>query len=1269
MIDKHSFNKGLNIDISPAYTPPDQYRNAENIRVASSYAGDIGEVMPVEGNRLIDYTSIYPIVRGQVIGAYEDRKSNKVYYFVWTLEEMPNQDSQITVTEVSKILCLDMDTEIITTLVSDYEIEGELNFRENSFVASAYAGGVLYFTDNINEPRKLEVTAILAEEFSVEDVEDLGIGAIPGHFPLGIEKVNAADAGITTRNLNNTLIDNAFQFSYRYIYEDNSVSTLAPYSKLADYEDDDGDKDKDAVIITLPFTEQIPARVRKIQFCAREGNAGDFFIFNEINGDTNTGESQITQHRANTKEITVNFFNDRLGIALSSEYSSKAFDLIPKTAKALDIGSDRVFMGNITLGYDKVEAPNLAATFVDAGTEFDTLAQAWIYHVYFPVREEFGVLYYDHFALAVIDQDDDFKGIYYISPAINGNVNTFVRDVITTQNPIPFIDGIEDMSIAEVTLSNTHKISSDPNDVVKSQLTQSTTLALLSNIGSIIGDTVSVYGSNTMTWTQSNFAKIPAYGLETNTGGSTDSPVGLIEGKHFKSGGRYKIGVVYYDKYNRNAGVSTNDSCIVDVPHRLFTNSLFYQGISWDLSTSGGSIPIWATHYGIVRTKNLLTQSFIQTVVYDIKYAELDTSGVYVFETAFDVDNTIGLAINIDRLPKENIGYSFTQGDRIRMIMNDEGVIEAGVIGQYGKYIITDYKEELTYSTVSTGTVIAKLEIFTPAEESYTESFYEVGSMYSITNPGTPDRNFSVAQGVIPGDVHLKERIPKNAQSYKVEAMSINDDKWFNWLQDTGRINVVLQEDGESILPNTIVYSNTYVQSTKVNGLSSYDLLDRGEVDERGGEINFLQYTSSTNDSENVLLAICSNNTHSLYIGQTRVVDDAGNAILATSGQVIGTINTLKGDYGTQNPESVVMSRAGVVYWFDLLKKQIIRYTNNGLTEVGVLGVTSYLKEAGRNNGVYRFVGGYDPRHNEYLLNVIDATIPSVLADQLDYFIAGFIHEYTDEFTVYGNMSGISKIVKSSLLYMPARTTYKIEVYQSDSNSSTFILDNQSRNIIRTGSAIFQITNYDYVPRLLNVKNTGAVAINILEEQFNWHEPTDANNKCLVYSEDMNAFVGFRTFNPDFMTPINNSFISFFNGKPYIHDSSINTFYGTKYDSNISFVSNNAQNVIPIIRGISIESKEKPKYIHIRTENPYLQSTDIYQEEITTREGAHYAEVKRDRLFPDDNYDNNLNFGQPVKGALIYVHIKYDGRDGINLRYANCKLQASIGHNNLIPPQ
>jgi len=1264
MIDKHSFIDGLSVDTSPYYLKQTQFSNAENVRYASSYNGDVGELVSVEGNRVINFASIYPIIRSQVIGAYEDRVNNNIYYFVWSLEEIPDSNSQITATQVSKVLCLDMDTEIITSIVLDYDITGSLNFRENSYIACTYAGGVLYFTDNINEPRKLEVTAILAEEFSVSDVYDLGIGALPGHFPLNVEKVNAVAAGITTRSLNNTMIDNAFQFSYRYIYEDNSISTLAPYSKLVDYEDDDGDKDKDAAIITLPFAEDIPDRVRKIQFCAREGNSGDFFIYQEFDVNNENDFSAINSHKSGVTNLTANFFNDRLGVALSREYSAKAFDVIPLTAKAMDIASDRVFMGNITLGYNKIEAPNIAATFVNGGTEFDTLAQAWIYHIYFPSREEFGVTYYDHFSLAVIDQDDDYKGIYYISPMLNGFVNTFVRDVNTTQNPIPFIDGVSDQTITEVNLSNTDKISSDPNDVVKSQLNQSSTIALLGAIGGIIGDSVSVLGSNTITWTQVNFSKIPAYGLDIS-GTPVDSPYELIEDKIFKSGGRYKIGVVFYDKYNRNAGVSTNNSCIVDVPARKFNNSVFYQGIEWDLSTSSAIVPDWATHYGIVRTKNLLVSSFLQTVVYDIKYAELDDDGAYLFDASYDEDNTIGLAINIDRLPRENLGYSFTQGDRIRMVMNDENVIDAAITAQYGKYIITDYTDELSYSTTSTGTIIAKLEIYTPAEEAYTESFFEVGSFYPILDAGTEDRNLTATKGVITGDVHLKERTPRNGQDYKVETMSINDDKWFNWLQDIGRINIVLQEDGRSVLPHTVVYSNAYVQNTKVNGLSSYDLLDRKEVDERGGEINYLQYTSSTNDSENVLLAIASNNTHSLYVGQTRVVDDAGAAILATSGAVIGTINTLKGNFGTTNPESVVMSRAGVVYWYDNNNKQIIRYTSNGLNEISLGLVSSYLKEVDST----RLVGGFDPKNNEYLLNTKCTLNSTKLYDQMPTFVAGYIHNYTGSFTVYGNMTGINKIVKSPLLYVPANTEYTVEVYQDNVYSSVFILDNHSSNSVITGSGQVTIINRDNVARQLSVKNTGPVAINILSKQDNWHTAIDNKNKCLVFSEDADAFVGFRTFAPDFMTPINNEFVTFYDGDPYIHDSIKNTFYGIKYDSSVSFVSNMLQNFIPIIRNITVQSKETPKFLHIRTEEPFVQSTDAYASEFRTREGVHYLEVRRDRLFPDDDYATNMVNGQIMKGDVVYVYMAFEGNNGVNLRFANCKLQPSIGHDNLVQPQ
>jgi len=50
MIDKHSFIDGLSVDTSPYYLKQTQFSNAENVRYASSYNGDVGELVSVEGN-------------------------------------------------------------------------------------------------------------------------------------------------------------------------------------------------------------------------------------------------------------------------------------------------------------------------------------------------------------------------------------------------------------------------------------------------------------------------------------------------------------------------------------------------------------------------------------------------------------------------------------------------------------------------------------------------------------------------------------------------------------------------------------------------------------------------------------------------------------------------------------------------------------------------------------------------------------------------------------------------------------------------------------------------------------------------------------------------------------------------------------------------------------------------------------------------------------------------------------------------------------------
>jgi hypothetical protein len=93
-----------------------------------------------------------------------------------------------------------------------------------------------------------------------------------------------------------------------------------------------------------------------------------------------------------------------------------------------------------------------------------------------------------------------------------------------------------------------------------------------------------------------------------------------------------------------------------------------------------------------------------------------------------------------------------------------------------------------------------------------------------------------------------------------------------------------------------------------------------------------------------------------------------------------------------------------------------------------------------------------------------------------------------------------------------------------------------------------------------------------------------------------------------------------------------------------------------------VGSLEKPKSVHIRTENPNIQSSDIQEQDFTLREGIYYAEVKRNRLFPDNNYEFNLVSGETIKGDIIYIRIVYDAQLGIDLRYINLKLQPSLGH-------
>ncbi len=216
--------------------------------------------------------------------------------------------------------------------------------------------------------------------------------------------------------------------------------------------------------------------------------------------------------------------------------------------------------------------------------------------------------------------------------------------------------------------------------------------------------------------------------------------------------------------------------------------------------------------------------------------------------------------------------------------------------------------------------------------------------------------------------------------------MSANDKFYGNWFTNSGRPNII-DRIGQVYKPNSIQYSNTYILGSNVNGLCEFEALNEAFTPLEAGQIQKLQVASKVqNEQGSIMLAVCQAQAASIYIGEVQLLGSSGNAFVAQSAGVIGTINVLKGNYGTINPESVVEYR-GNVYWIDANNGKVIQYSGNGLFPISQYRMTRFWKQFcdqyvrmtpqeieafGSRPFIFMTV---DPHHNELLI-----TIPQLLS-------------------------------------------------------------------------------------------------------------------------------------------------------------------------------------------------------------------------------------------------------------------------------------------------
>lgn len=418
------------------------------------------------------------------------------------------------------------------------------------------------------------------------------------------------------------------------------------------------------------------------------------------------------------------------------------------------------------------------------------------------------------------------------------------------------------------------------------------------------------------------------------------SPLALEGLPIFKTNTVYKAGVVFYDRFRRKCGYVTNDNFKLKIDPRTYGSLNQTVNIAWALSNTNAllEIPEFAYYYQPVLSKNLTTSFFIQSRANEITYViKNPTTGAYTYSHTY-ADTNYGIALKAENLFSYGIGYSYSEGDLATLYIDGTATpYNAKVIGQDGSYIFVSLINLLSLTGVD-----ALFDIYTPIRVSSNTPLYEVGQVFSVNDPTTTARSYGTISGLFQPDSYALLR-GTSPDDYLAEAMSPNDDYYQQWNTNAGFVNY-FDAIGQRRLENSIAFSNVIVDETRTNGLSSFEALNLVNIPVEAGAIRKLQLTSKVNNESGVvMLAICEKETASIYVGEVQLVGQNANANLVQTNDYIGTVNILKGSFGTINPESVVEFR-GNVYWLDASNGKYIQYSASGLFPISNFKMTKYWK-------------------------------------------------------------------------------------------------------------------------------------------------------------------------------------------------------------------------------------------------------------------------------------------------------------------------------------
>ena len=355
--------------------------------------GNVGTLKNVRGNESVDYATPddYPTASEdavlKVIGSVTDSKTKICYFFVWS--QIAEDHGIWAYDKYGKLPISKTEPMGIPNSLRRVFTSNQFNFPQHGFVKGdvVYTNttefekhedirtyfdnneglkidfekdALLYFTDNVNEPRKINIYRALLEKNDAlagaeyTDGNELELTDFICACPkVPLDRITFrfdADASIST---NNFAASPGFQFAYQHIYQDKTESAISVYSEAAfppsivnrGAADVSDILAHNVCILSIP---QAGPEVETIRLLARYGNSTNFFEIDEV------GNNESLTQNWDVDERLYRFYNDRVASGVNPQEVNKTFDNVPRKAQAQTAISNRLIYGNYLEGFDNV---------------------------------------------------------------------------------------------------------------------------------------------------------------------------------------------------------------------------------------------------------------------------------------------------------------------------------------------------------------------------------------------------------------------------------------------------------------------------------------------------------------------------------------------------------------------------------------------------------------------------------------------------------------------------------------------------------------------------------------------------------------------------------------------------------------------------------------------------------------------------------------------------------------------------------------------------